>query len=363
MGTCRQLPDGRWRAFATTGSGEARQRRTVICETRREARGALQAIERELERGQRRSHATLGGYLAAWIEEREPQLAAQTVRGYRQIIVNHLTPALGRLKLDRLTADDLAAYFAAKRKAGGLSETTLCQHRAVLHKALVQAVKRRTLSWNPLDAIEAPKPEHREMTVLTGDEPARRLDAVSGTRLHLPVLLALACGLRRGEVLGLQWRDLDLDAGMLSVERSLEWASGKAHHKVPKTRAGRRQLMLPNIVSDALRDRRHALRKDGLETGRRWREQSHVCPGWHPDTLSTAYGDLARRLALSTARFHDLRHTHATMLAEAGAHPRAVQERLGHSTISVTLGTYSHVMPSMRDAAVEAIQKRLGGGS
>jgi integrase len=345
-----ELPDGRFRVNVSVGTGHDRQQRQELCANGTVARRRESEIRYELQRGlAARTRSTVGDYLDAWLIDRESELEYTTLTGYRRIVQNHVKPRLGQRKLAKVTPDQLQDYFNAKRKSG-LSAKTLRQHRAVLHKAFRDAIKKRAIDWNPMDAVTVPKLDHSEMTVLNVDECRTLIAAVTGTRLEAPVLLALTLGLRRSECLGLHWADVDFESGSVRVVRTGYWRDGKLHVKAPKTHAGQRTIedVAPLLLT--------ALKREKL----RQKPGKYVCPGWHPDTLSTAYGVVAKRCELGTTRFHDLRHTNATIMAEAGVNPKVIQERLGHANVNVTLGIYTHVLPRMRDKATQAIQGALG---
>ncbi|MCP4377573.1 MAG: site-specific integrase [bacterium] len=180
----------------------------------------------------------------------------------------------------------------------------------------------------------------------------------------MPALLAVTTGLRRGEILGLRWSDVDLAAGTLTVQQSLEQIKDGLRFKSPKTHRSRRSLALPAMTVEALRSHRASQAEERLALGVAWEEHGLVCPRpagapWAPDTLSTAFAAFVRGSGMKPFRFHDLRHSHATHLLRAGVHPKVVSERLGHSSVGITLDTYSHVLPGMQQDAVRLIDVAL----
>jgi integrase len=223
---------------------------------------------------------------------------------------------------------------------------------------------------NPADAVKPPRPERKEMQALDEDETAKLLVSSRSTRVWIPVLLAVTTGMRRGEILGLRWSDVDLDNGVLCVRQALSKTQAEGIvFREPKTAKSRRTLALLPMTVDALKEHRKLQTKERLRLGPVFEDHGLVCARengrpWHPESFTSAWRILCRDTGV-TVRFHDLRHTHATQLLRGGIHPKVVSERLGHSTIGLTLDTYSHVLPGMQEEAaakLDAIlQKALDG--
>jgi len=286
----------------------------------------------------------------------------RTFERYRTIVRVHLIPALGHLTLDKLHPMKIQELWARQLETH-LSPTTVRKHHNVLHAALVHAVRMRLLIVNPADAVTPPKPRHCEMKVLEDDGVARLLATVKGTAIHIPVMLALATGMRRGEVLGLRWSDIDFAAGSLAVRQTLQEAEGKRLFKSPKTPKSRRVIALPTVALDALRHHKAEQAETRLRLGQLYRDHDLVCTQadgspWWSSGFDRAFRR-AKKQAGIDVRFHDLRHTHATQLLRAGVHPKVVSERLGNASIGITMDTYSHVMPGMQEEAAEKIDAGL----
>ena len=213
---------------------------------------------------------------------------------------------------------------------------------------------------------QLPKVERKEMLTLDARQSAALLDAVRGDKLYLPVMLGLATGMRRGEIVALRWRNVDLDRGAVRVVESLEQTAGNLRFKPPKGGKGR-AIVLPAFAIDELRQRKREQAEELLRIGVRQNGATLVCAradgsAFSPFSLTHAFIDFMdkRRGDLPRIRFHDLRHTHATQLLAAGVHPKVVQERLGHSTVMLTLDLYSHVIPSMQEDAAAKIDLAFG---
>lgn len=318
------------------------------------------------------SRTTLAEYLERWLSDyAEVNVAAKTFERYAEIIRVHLIPALGHHRLTKLQPLHIQAYYSLalqsgrKDGKGGLSAQTVIHHHRVLKDALHQAVRWRLLVRNPSDAVEPPRRQEREMQVLDDNQLGTLLKGAAGKSIYIPILLAVTTGMRRGEILGLRWSDIDLNAGTLAVCQSLEHTRlGGLKFKQPKTRRSRRVVALPDFAVDALRKHRAAQGRTRLQAGSDYKDNDLVCARWdgsprNPGALTRAFAKLIADLGLPKVRFHDLRHSHATQLLREGIHPKVVSERLGHSTVGITLDTYSHVTPTMQEEAAKRIDVAL----
>ena len=233
----------------------------------------------------------------------------------------------------------------------------------ILHAAFKHAVMMRQMATNPADAVVPPRPKRTEMHFLTEAEAAAMLRAARDTDLYLPLLLAVGTGMRRGELLGLRWSDIDLDGGAAIVNQALQEAYGKIEFKEPKTTRSRRCITLPDLVVEALRVQHaaHAAKALAAEPGYIPSDLVLPAPGggpWWPSNFDRIWRRFKKKQSLAI-RFHDLRHTHATQLLRAGVNIKVISERLGHASIGITLDTYSHVMPGMQEEAAEKIDAGL----
>ncbi|HTE21085.1 MAG TPA: site-specific integrase [Armatimonadota bacterium] len=233
-----------------------------------------------------------------------------------------------------------------------------------MKQALQQAVKWQLLLRNPAEGVAPPRPEEKELGVLTVEQTARLLEAAHGTRLHLPIMIAVATGMRRGEVLGLRWQDVDLRNGSLSVRQSLQRTKTGLLFKAPKTQKSRRAVALPRLIAEELRRHEAAQREQRqlLEDGYQEHDLVVAQPGgtpFPPNAFSHAFTDLVAKSGLPRVSFHGLRHSHATHLLLEGVHVKIVSERLGHFNVHITLDTYSHVVPGMQEAAAVRVDAAL----
>jgi integrase len=369
--------------------GDRKRKRVTFHGTRREAEAEHARIVHEVMSGVYvdAKKTTVGEYLDWWLESCvKPKTAPRTHEGYKMIVEQHLKPALGSIRLARLSAMHVQQYESGMLKGGRverrkdppkdetvprvrtLSAQTVLHHHRVLNTALRQAVKKGILLRNPLEAVEPPKPQRRQMQTLPGEQVAGLLAAAEGSRLHAPLQLAVATGMRRGELLGLHWRDADLDAGKLGVRCSLQTLKGEPEPIIKSPKSGKsRTISLPAFAVDALKKHRADQAADKLLQGRDYQDNDLVfCEEdgqpWKPNAFSGLWDRFRAKHGIPY-RFHDLRHTCATLMLEAGVHPKVVQEMLGHSTIAITMDLYSHVSPNLQEEAALKLDAILQGSS
>jgi len=350
-------------------TGNNRRKSVTVRGSRVDAEKKLAELQHQIDTGSLAVPAkvTVGQYLERWLRDyATPNLSPRTTEGYRTIINTHLIPALGRYALQKLTSPMIAAYYREKQEhgrcdgKGGLSSTTVRQHAMVLHKALETAV----LEWgllarNPADKVKAPRVRQKEWAPFDESGAKRILKAVVNHPLYPVFHLTFGTGMRRSEVMGLRWCDIDLERRAIYVTRSLhQLHTGEYVIRPPKTEAGKRFVKLTPEVVDMLR--RHRAHREAQAAMHRIEldEQGLVfanADGSHirPDYVSSVWRKFARQCGLQGVRFHDSRHLHASLLLKRGVHPKIVQGRLGHSSIKITMDTYSHVMEGMQEAALE----------
>lgn len=364
-GSIRQRADGRWEARVILGDG---RRKSVYGETRKDVAAkllpVLKAAADNLPVPSERN--TVGAFLTDWLENTaKPRVRASTFVGYEVAVRRHLMPQLGTLRLARLAPADLARCYAALGKAGLAPRTVRLCH-AVLHKALADAARWDMVTRNVADLVDPPRAGRPETRVLSVADARRLLDAAAGDRLEALYVLALLTGLRAGELLGLRWTDLDLDRGELTVRQQVQRVAGAWLTSEPKTERGRRTLGLPSRAVEALRGRRVRQAEERLRAGAAWQESGLVftteigTPIERGNILRRSFRPLLERAGLPPMRFHDLRHTAATLLLADGENVKAVQERLGHAAASMTLDVYGHVMPGYQHAVAARLDRLFG---
>jgi integrase len=314
---------------------------------------------------------TVADYLSQWLEDYgRPNLAPLTFKSYRMIVNRHLIPALGSVSLVKLTPAQVQAYYSQAIR-NGLAPRTVLYHHRVLHEALKHAVKWELVGRNVTDATEPPRKGDFETVALNVAEGHQLLVAVKETRLYIPILLAISTGMRRGEVLGLHWREVDLTRQTLTVKYILITDGERLLFTPPKTKQSRRTIDITDTLTQALKKHKADQAKEKLALGKAYRNNDLVVcepdgSPINPDTFSARYKKLLMTNRLPQVRFHDLRHSNATLLLEAGANPKAVSALLGHANIGVTMDTYGHATKAMRQETVnimESILTQLLNGS
>jgi integrase len=356
--------DGLWVAAKNCGYDQQgkRSRKVGYGVTKADALGALQKLlsNNSLDLLGDVEQVRLAAYLEYWLENVVgPNRAKNTYASYKGVIRNHITPRIGGTMLRKLTGDDVVSLYATMKRAGASDRMRQLAH-AVLHRALQVAVVCRPpkIPFNPCNYVEAPRvPDNKVHRVepFTREEVIQLFAVARELRLGALVTLAVLSGLRQGELFGLYWPDVDLQHGYLSVRRSLEEVAGKLALK--ETKSGRaRRIDLPALAVEALWKHKAQMLAEGHTLGPVFCDTEG---GWLRKSNFTRYvwKPLLEKAGLPRRRFHDLRHTSASLLLELGIHPKVVQERLGHSQIAITLDTYSHVIPTLQREAAE----KLGG--
>lgn len=358
--------DGAPRFMAQVWAGGKRFNKTH--RTRPEAQRWIRKMLTDSEQGtlaKDGGKTTLAVFLPEWLATKQPQIKPKTYTIYEYTIRKHLLPDLGTFKLVDLRADHLQALYARKIESGLSARTVQISHR-VIFAALKSAVRWNLVPRNVADAVNAPKPRRKEMHVWTPEEAARFLDATKEDRLGPAYTVLLNCGLRIGELLALRWEDVDLDARRLQVRRTVQRIKGKGLVVgEPKSARGRRLIVLSGSLVDVLKRWKVRQIEERLAAGPLWQDQGTVFPTALGTTMEQSnfnhyFTRRVKELGLPIIRVHDLRHTCATVLLSKGVHPKVVQEMLGHSQISLTLDTYSHVLPTMQEEAARTLEAAYG---
>jgi integrase len=363
-GSIRQRPNGRWEArFAAVDSAGKLHRRSYFAATRVEAERELRAALTQRDAGTMPPgpRETVAHFLQQWLTGSRSRVRPRTWDRYEEHVRLHLVPALGRLPLGRIGPSDVQR-MSSELIARGLSPATARRAHATLRAALQEAVRWHLIPHNPAALAAPPRVARREMAAFSPDEARRFLFAVHGTRHEALWVLALTTGLRQGELLALRWPDLELESGYLIVRGTLTRLRGqsshagesKSHQEItsPKTARSRRRVEFGALAADALHSHRVAQDAVRARAGSTWSETRLVFCGEHgqfiqPSSLNRELKGLLKQYGLPAIRFHDLRHTAATLLLTKDVNPKKVSELLGHSSVAITLDTYSHVLPGV----------------
>jgi integrase len=361
--------DGRWHGYVSMGlkEGGKRDRRHVAAVRRADVVRMVRELEEQRDSGvvlPSGRGVTVEQWMNLWLETiASRKVRPSTLTGYRTCL-KRINLVLGHHRLDKLQPEHLEAFYT-RLEADGLSSTTALLHHRVISRALKVALQRGRVARNVATLVDAPTPRREEAQPLTAAEAKRLLYAAKDLPNGARWSVALALGLRQGEALGLLWDAVDLDAGTLTVRRALQRQKGKGLVLVePKSRAGRRTIKLPAPLRDALRTHRIRQAEQRMTVANAWEDRDFVfCqPNGRPIDARRDWLDwkaLLKAADVRDARVHDARHTAATLLLQQGVPARVVMEVLGHSQISLTLGTYSHVVPELAEEAAQRMEDAL----
>ena len=345
-----------WEArYSWTDEGGGRRQGSIYARTRQEAATKLAEVVQRVSRGQRPSTGLepIGDFLSRWLASVEPRLRPRTLDTYRSIVEHHLVPTLGRVRLRDLGVTDVNGFVAAALKAGR-HPRSVAHWRAVLRTAIADAERWGLVTRNVVELSDPPRLAAPEPALIDPVEARAMLAAVTGTDLEGPVAVALWAGLRLGEVLGLRWADVDLDARVIAVRRALQRRGGISRLVEPKSRTSRRTVPMPQPLADVLTHLRPAqFVADGLVF-------NVGGDPIEPTGLSHRFTNALRRAGLRPRRFHDLRHAHAGLLLLSGADIKVVSAALGHASISLTSSTYAGVLPALKREAADGLARLLG---
>ena len=360
-GSVHQRRDGRWVGSVHIGWIDGKRvRKHVFATTRAEVVMKMKPLikARDERRPVPDQRLKLGPFLWQWLEEvAKPTIRTSTYSSYKSIVEQHLVPGLGRNTVAKLSPADVQAFLNQK-SASGLSPRRVQYIHAVLRRALVTGEKWGHVSRNVAKLADPPRVTRKEIRPLTPEQAGVLIESSADDRLHAIYVTALGTGLRQGELLGLRWDDLDLDAKRLTVRHTLARVGGELVLLEPKTERSRRTIALPWVVVSALRGHSTRQKMDRLLAGSRWVDSGHVFTTTNGTPLDAATVTRAFQRALAHAglphcRFHDLRHAAATFLLAQGFTLEDVKNLLGHSSIVLTSNTYGHVLEQrQREVAI-----------
>jgi integrase len=339
--------------------------------TKRDAERARTELLSRLDHGTYVSpdRRTVGSYLEGdWLPAVKARLTPSTWDSYARNVHLHIVPELGPIPLQSLTPARLNEFYASLRSngrrdgRGGLAPKTVRYVHGIIRKALADAARWSLVQRNVADHADPPtiRSMAHEMKTWTANELARFLDVAAQDRLYAAWVLAATTGMRRGEVLGLRWNDVDLDASRLSVRQTLVSVAYETKFSTPKTARSRRSVSLDATTVAALRDHRKRQLEDRMAWGSAYHDtglvvtrENGTCV--HPDRFTQMFDKHVKHSGLPRIRLHDLRHTHATLALAAGVHPKVVSERPGHATVAFTLDVYSHAVPALQEDAADRV--------
>ena len=373
-----------WRLSVYLGkdpvTGKERRVRKTVRGSEKDAQKALRDLLHSIDEGTfvEPAKMTVEQCLEQWLETHKANVEPTTHDWYALVCRKHIAPHLGRMQLQKLTPLAIQQFYVSKLQEGrldgkgkALSPNTVRHIHRVLHKALNAAVKLQLIPRNPCDAVEPPKAVKKEARYWTPEEAAQFLEAIQEDRLYALFYVALGTGLRRGELLGLRWQDVDLNEGRLTVRQEIVRKSKGTLVKAPKTEKSRATISLSRGVVEVLKKHKARQAQERLLMGDQYHDSGLVFTTFEGKPLDPSYisgdyfGKLIEKAKVRKINFHALRHTHATILASQGVPLKVVSERLRHSSVAITGDIYSHVFAQMDreaadsfDAAMQAAKGR-----
>ena len=379
-GHIRQRSKGSWEIAIDVGrdpsTGKRLQHWETIRGTKRDAQQRLAELLVTIKQGSyiKPKRLTLGEWLEDWVNSYvTTNCSPRTVDSYRSEVRGHIIPALGAIPLTQLRPQHLQSHYAQALSQGradgkgGLSARTVQYHHRILFEALSHAVKTGLLGRNVAEVVDPPRPEHKNMATLAPEDVPKFLGVARDTPYYLLFYTALYTGMRLGELLGLRWCDVDLNMASLSVVQALYKRRGICEMREPKSSHSRRQIALSPSLTLLLREHKAEEQAQRILLGKPLADSDLVFA--HPDgrpldpgVVTHTFTRVLKKAGLAHIRFHDLRHTHATLMLKQGIHPKIVSERLGHASIAITLDTYSHILPGLQEAAAKRFDELLEPG-
>ncbi len=365
-GSITRYKDGRWCGRYTVHTADGPKRKAVYGKTKAEVRAKLTKALAERDSGLvfEAENPTVKSYLERWLEDSVKDSVKQsTYESYEYMVRRHLVPAFGSKRLRNLSPAQVQNLYRQKLDSG-LSRRTVQLIHTTLHKALKQAMKWGLVPRNVAEAVDAPRPQKKEIHPLAPEQVKRFLEAAQGDRLEALYGLAVTSGLREGELLGLRWQDVDLERRAVRVRQQLTRTKTGLSFTTPKNGKGRNVAIMDLTVA-ALKAHRKRQADERSKMGDLWQDTHLVFTSITGTPLDVgnltnrSFRPLLERASLPRIRFHDLRHTFATLFLSNGTHPKIVQEMLGHANISMTMDTYSHVLPNMQGEAVDKVETDL----
>lgn len=313
-------------------------------------------------------------YLDYWLKEYcYNNLSINTIEGYEQYINRHIKPNLGNIQLDKLKPLQLQSFYSEKLEngkingKGGLSKQTVRTLHRIIHGALAQAVKWQLVTRNVADCVEPPKPKKYEASFLNEEQTNLLIEKAKKSDIYIPVIIAIYTGMRRGEVLGLNWQNVNFDKKYIRVVQELSCTKQGLKILPPKTNKSIRNIAIPDTLVKILKKHKAEQMKNKLILGEEYQNTDMVCtyPNgklFYPKRFSAKFNELLNKNGLPVIRFHDLRHSHASLLVKLGVQPKVISERLGHSNIGITMDLYSHLYEEADREVADMFEKIINIG-
>lgn len=341
-----------------------RRRRTVYAKTKAELNVKAADLRLQIEKGvvTEPSKVRVSDFILTWINDHaRTKVEASTLESYLSVFNRHINEHFKRIQIGKFSPIHVSNLLA-EMESKGISTSRRKHAITVINQASKQAVQWNLLTRNPCDAITKPRESRKEMICLDEEQAIKFLQYAQDDRLYAMYVLAINCGLRQGELYSLKWEDFDLENRQLSIVRSIkDTAKGKATIGAPKTKASRRRITLPSFVVSAINEHRKQSLREGLASSE-WVFCDHNGGLLRRQNVNRrSFKKILEAAELPEIRFHDLRHTAATLLLMKNENPKIVSEMLGHTKVSITLDMYSHVLPTMQESAASKMDSIFSG--
>lgn len=343
-------------------NGKRKQKKKRGFKTKKEAQKALAEAINDLNKGTfiEQSNIKYNDYLDQWFLTKQNTIGVQTVKVYKDFIQKRIKPTLGNFTLSKLSTIQIQTVVNNLYEEG-LSSSTVKKVYEIIRNSLEHAVDFELVPKNVASKVKLPKANKKEMNVWNGEEVNKFLEFAKDNPSYIVFYLALTTGMRQGEILGLRWKDVDLDKGLIKINQTLSH-DGKIFISGAKTKSSLRTINLSLSGIKVLKVRKLAVSKEKLSFGPIYQDfdlvvcTQHGTP-FNPANIRRTFKRIIKMADVPDIRFHDLRHTHATLLLSKGVNVKVISERLGHSNIKVTLDTYSHVLPSMQEEVARKLDE------
>jgi integrase len=336
-------------------TGKRKQKTVSGFKTKKEAEKACAEMITKIEKGEyvEESKETLGEFLIEFMENKvKHSIRASTYHNQIFMTKKQLLPALGSKKLKDIKPLDIQKFYSKKMEEG-LSAAYIKQLHSILTKAFRTALEWGLIEKNVMATVKAPRIQKKNMAIWTMKEANQFLEYVKERKFFIVYVLAIYTGMRKGEILGLRWRDCDLENNTISIQQTLYKTNGTFVFQEPKTKGSKRIITISDFVVHCLKKQKARQNEWKLRLGQAYQSSDLVAANWvgtpiDPTHLHCDFKSSIQKAGVPVIRFHDLRHTHATLLLQMGENPKVVSERLGHADVSITLDTYAHVLPNMQ---------------
>lgn len=345
-------------------NGKRRQKKKRGFTTKKDAEKALTEAINEVNKGTylEPSKVLYKEYLDQWLMTKKNNISAQSLKVYKSCLSKRIVPFLGNITLSKLTAIKIQLFISSLYDEG-LSYPTVKKHFEIIRNSLEHAVDFNMIPNNVALKVKLPKNQKKEMKVWNQEEANHFLNMSRKNSCFIVFQLALSTGMRQGEILGLRWKDIDLDKGLLYIKQTLS-QDGRTFLTGAKTNSSIRTINLSKATISHLKDRRLVIAKEKLQYGPAYKDNDLIACTQHgtplnPANIRRSFNRIINNARVPKIRFHDLRHTHATLLLGQGINVKVISERLGHSNIKVTLDTYSHVLPTMQEEVARKLDEIL----